>query len=341
MPGPKLPIGSSGSRSARRDLLLGLALASIARIRAAHARGTDALTPAQWLDRIRAAALDRSYQGTTTFSAGGTVSSARLAHYCDGAERYERVEGLDGRRRLQYRHNDQVVTLWPGGRVAVIEHYDAVPDFPELPAPAPHTWEHYGLRHGGIDRVCGLGADILLLNALDGQRFSQRLWVERETGLMLRADVVDARGRVLETSAFSEVALAPRIRPRTVLAPMRKLDGYRIVHPPVVKTRLDAEGWTLARPVPGFDLVGCTRRPLDALAQPASPPVLQAMFCDGLAQVSLFIEPFDELRHQPMRSVSGATHTAMSRHGAWWLTIMGEVPMATVKLFDAALDRRG
>jgi sigma-E factor negative regulatory protein RseB len=30
----------------------------------------------------------------------------------------------------------------------------------------------------------------------------------------------------------------------------------------------------------------------------------------------------------------------MTRSGDWWITAMGDVPMATVQLFSAALERR-
>ena len=78
----------------------------------------------KWLSRIHAAAHERNYQGTLVFSADGTLSSARVAHYCEGSQSYERVEVLDGRMQQIYRHNDRVVTLWPHSRVAVIEERD-------------------------------------------------------------------------------------------------------------------------------------------------------------------------------------------------------------------------
>jgi len=69
--------------------------------------------------------------------------------------------------------------------------------------------------------------------------------------------------------------------------------------------------------------------------------VLQSVFSDGLTHVSVFIEPYDAKRHrQPMRTSQGATHTLMSRHGDWWVTVMGEVPLATAQQFEAALERK-
>jgi sigma-E factor negative regulatory protein RseB len=78
----------------------------------------------KWLLRMHAAAHERNYQGTLVFSADGTLSSARVAHFSEGKDSYERVEALDGRMQQTYRHNDRVYTLWPKTRVAVVEERD-------------------------------------------------------------------------------------------------------------------------------------------------------------------------------------------------------------------------
>ncbi|OYU76989.1 MAG: transcriptional regulator, partial [Burkholderiales bacterium PBB5] len=121
-----------------------------------------------------------------------------------------------------------------------------------------------------------------------------------------------------------------------------KLDGYRVVRPQSDRTLLETEGWAMSKPVPGFQLVSCTRRLLDAAADGApSAPVLQTVYSDGLAHVSVFIEPYDAQRHkQPMGTSLGATHTLMNRKGDWWITVVGEVPMATVQQFEAQLERK-
>ena len=74
----------------------------------------------------------------------------------------------------------------------------------------------------------------------------------------------------------------------------------------------------------------------------SAPQVLQALFSDGLSRVSIFIEPYDAARpRQPLLTQLGATHTLMKpRADRWWVTLMGDVPAATLKQFDAALERR-
>jgi len=296
-----------------------------------------------WLARIQQAAISSNYQGTLMFSAGGVVSSTRVLQYCDGRQRYERLEVLDGRPRLQYRHNELSVTLWPGSKVAMVEPRDPVAEFPALPASTgSRALDYYEVRDVGRDRVAGHEAEVLMLKPRDKHRFAQRLWADRETGLLLRNDVLAPNGDVLESSAFTDVQMGVRGQPEVVLRAMKKLDGYRVVRPQSDRTLLEAEGWAMSKPVPGFQLVSCTRRLLDAAADGApSAPVLQTVYSDGLAHVSVFIEPYDAQRHkQPMGTSLGATHTLMNRKGDWWITVVGEVPLATVQQFEALLERK-
>jgi sigma-E factor negative regulatory protein RseB len=70
-------------------------------------------------------------------------------------------------------------------------------------------------------------------------------------------------------------------------------------------------------------------------------PVLQAVFTDGLTHVSLFVEPFKPQRHRnEMQAQQGATSTLMLRRGDYWVTVVGDVPPATLKLFSDAVERR-
>jgi sigma-E factor negative regulatory protein RseB len=322
---------------------LGLAAVLLAPAACAVAAG-PALAPVEakaWLVRIHQAASERNYQGTMVFSAGGSVSSSRIAHYRDGAQRLERIEALDGEMRRVFRHNDVVQTLFPTSRMAVVEQRDPLTPFPSLlQASEDRLVEHYELRSEGADRVAGHDAQVFALRPRDEFRFGQRLWADRLTGLLLRADILGPKEEVLESASFSEVAIGVRAQPDTVIAPMRRLDGYKVLRPAVSRTQLEAEGWSLPSPPAGFRQVSCVRRPLDAGAAEAG-QALQAIFSDGLTHVSVFIEAYDAQRHsKPMWTSIGATHTLMRRRDDAWITVMGDVPLPTLKLFMLALERR-
>jgi len=305
--------------------------------------GVSSTEPADaraWLVRIHTAANQRNYQGTLVFSAGGVLSSSRVAHFCVGDQSFERLEALDGRQQRVYRVGDTVHTLWPQTRVAVVEKRAPISNLPSATQTVePRVLEQYDLLREGSERVAGREAQVFLLQPRDDLRYAQRLWADKATGLMLRADVIGPNRSVLESAAFSEVEVGIKPQSDSVTQPIKKLDGYRTVKAQQQPTQLDAEGWVMDRIAPGFKLAGCVKRPLESAS--GEDQVLQAVFSDGLTHVSLFIEPFESRRQ--LASLSGqigATSTLRQRRGDYWITVMGDVPAATLKTFADALERR-
>jgi sigma-E factor negative regulatory protein RseB len=294
--------------------------------------------------RIQEAPARRNFQGTFVVTAAGAVSSARIAHYQISGQQYERIESLDGQPRHVYRHNDLVYTLWPDTRTALVEQRDSLRSFPALlQDEEARAVDLYDVRPMGVERIAGREADVINMTPRDALRFGYRLWADRESGLLLRADVLNDKGERLESSAFSEVSIGVRAQPQAVLVGMKKLDGYRVVRPVLTPTRLEDEGWALRQPVPGFRAVHCVKRPLAGMGEPeasaAGVQVMQAVYSDGLTYVSVFVEPYSPERHRPMLTSIGATHTLMKRKDDWWFTVVGDVPAATLRAFVGGLVR--
>ncbi len=299
-----------------------------------------------WLMRIHDAASHRNFRGTFVVTSNGAVSSAHIVHYCDGANQFERIDALDGETRHVFRHNDVVHTLWPQSHTALVEQRDQLTSFPALlQLGDDRIGDFYAVQSLGMERMAGHEANVLLLRPRDGFRFGYRLWADHDSGLLLRSDVLGEHGEILESSAFSDVEIGVPSQPDTVTQPMSKLDGYRVVHPTLVPTELAAEGWSLRRSVPGFHQVRCLKRPLDGSQEGEQggkgSDVVQTIYSDGLTYVSVFIEPYDaELHNHAMLTAIGATQTLMRRHGDWWITVVGDVPVATLKLFAGGLERK-
>jgi sigma-E factor negative regulatory protein RseB len=297
-----------------------------------------------WLLRIHEAASQTNFQGTFVVSGAGAVSSARIAHFCEGPNQFERSEALDGQLRHVYRKNDVVTTLWPASKTALVEQRGAMAEFPALlQAGDDHIADFYSVQSSGVDRIAGRDAKVIAVKSRDAHRYGYRLWSDQATGLLLRADVIGERNEVLESSSFSDVSIGVKPQPESVTQPMKRLDGYRVVRPVLVSTRLDAEGWTLRQAVPGFREVSCVRRPMQTAAEStaaAQPQALQTIFSDGLTYVSVFIEVFDPKRHsRPLGGSVGPTQTLMQQQGDWWVTLVGDVPPATLRMFASSLQR--
>lgn len=331
--------------------LAGCALPAMNFVAAQVSPPAPAATPVEsrnindWLMRMHEASKKRSYIGTFVVSSGGAMSSAKIWHVCEGDQQMERVETLTGAPRSIFRHNDQVVTFMPDHKVVRSEKRESLGMFPQLLQSTDNRIaDYYKVRQEGTERVAGVEADIVLLAPKDNMRFGYRVWTEQKKGLVVKLQTLDTDGKVLEQAAFSELQLDAPVKMDKLLQMMGKVDGYRVEKPVLVKTTASVEGWLLKAPVAGFKPMSCYKRPATAPA-PAGTATgeepLQWIFSDGLASVSIFVEPFDRQRHGQESSLSmGATQTITRQLDAYWVTVMGEVPMGTLKLFASGLERK-
>jgi sigma-E factor negative regulatory protein RseB len=295
----------------------------------------------EWLMRMHDASRLRSYAGTFVVSSiGGGMSSARIWHAFDGTVQVERVESLTGAPRSVYRRNEQVVTFYPESHVVRTERRESLGVFTNLLKSSDSSIpEHYSARRVGSDRVAGFETDVVQLAPRDNLRFGYRIWSEKKSGLVVKLQTIDADGSILEQSAFSELALDAPVRADKLTQMMAATAGWRVENADVAKTSAESEGWQLKSPPAGFKPISCYKRPVGG--GPVPEGTMQWIFSDGLAAVSLFVEPYDPRRHgQEGLFSSGATQTLTHRIQDWWLTAVGEVPQVTLRAFAQGLERR-
>jgi sigma-E factor negative regulatory protein RseB len=293
----------------------------------------------EWLTRMHEASRQRAYMGTLVVSSGSAMSASRIWHICDGTQQMERVETLTGAPRTTIRRNNDVITFVPEAKTAWVEKRESLGLFPELlRTPSNQIPEFYGARESGSERVAGHLADVVEITPKDALRFGYRIWAEKKTGLVVKMQTVGEQGAVLEQVAFSELQLDAPVRMDKLKQLMGDTKGYELHKPVLKKTTAEAEGWRLKENVPGFLPMSCHTREGDASGSGTAP--MQWVFSDGLASVSLFVEPYDPSRHaQEKAAVMGATHSLTRRIGNQWLTAMGEVPPATLRRFAGSLER--
>ena len=292
-------------------------------------------TISEWLTRMHDASRQRSYIGTfVVSSSSGGMSSARIWHACDGQRQMERVDTLTGTPRQTFRRDDEVLTFIAESKTVRSERRESLGIFPEVLNPNETAIpEFYGARRVGSDRVAGYDTDVVQVAPRDNLRYGYRIWSEKKSGLVVKLQTVDPDGSILEQAAFSELQLDAPVRMDRLSQMMAVPEGWRVEKAEAVKTTAAAEGWALKAPIAGFKPMSCYKRPTEG--------VLQWIFSDGLASVSLFVESYDKQRHQQEGVfASGATHTLTRRVQDWWLTAVGEVPAQTLRAFAGSLERR-
>ncbi|MDE2047646.1 MAG: MucB/RseB C-terminal domain-containing protein [Betaproteobacteria bacterium] len=297
-----------------------------------------------WVSRIQSAARSQSYSGTYVVMSQAGMMTSRITQICHGRDTLEQLELMDGARRTQIRHNDEVRTLLPDRKLAYVERRDALPSFPKLGQDGGFKLEQfYDLKRLGEDRVAGLRTSVVLMQPRDALRFGYKLWVDDKTGLLLKSQVIGPNGDVLEQVAFSEISFNPGpAQWDRIKADIRKADGYRQEQVTAVRTEAKAEGWHLRGDVPGYRELGCYKRIMQPEGAGDTRPrqVLQCVYSDGMANVSVFAEPYvPELHRKEGMMVMGAAHSLTLRKADGWITVLGEVPPAALKAFAASVER--
>ena len=325
----------------------------------AHQAPVAARSVNDWLLRMHEASKQRAYIGTFVVSVGADMSSAKIWHVCDGELQMERVETLTGVPRSIFRRNNDVITFFPDQKVARTEQRESLGLFPNfLKSNNTDIADYYALKVLDAERVAGFEADVVQLSAKDSFRYSHRIWTERKSGLVVKLQTLDATGRVLEQAAFSELSIDAPVKMERLAQMMGNTAGHKIERIELSKTTALAQGWVLSQGVPGFASMACYKRSVQSAATvPAAVNAgnnsgvnaveadagntMQWIFSDGLATVSLFVEVYDRKRHTQEGSMSlGATHTLTKRMNESWLTAVGEVPLATLKIFAQQLERK-
>ncbi len=303
------------------------------------AKDVPQLSLNDWLTRIHDASRQRAYVGTFVVSAGNDISTSRIWHVCDGQQQMERIDTLSGEPRMTIRRNSDVITFAPETKQAWMDNRESLGLFPELlRTPSNLIPEFYQHRELGVDRVAGHKAQVIEIVPKDSLRFGYRIWSEVSTGLVVKLQTLAHDGQVLEQLAYSELQLDAPVSMGKLTRLMRNTRGYDIYRPTIRRTTAEAEGWRLSEPVPGFQSMSCHVRESSGDSGGLSP--MQWVFSDGLASVSLFIQAYDGTRHQQENSItSGATQSVSRKLGDHWVTVMGEVPKATLEQFARVLER--
>jgi sigma-E factor negative regulatory protein RseB len=293
---------------------------------------TEALA---WLQRIAAAARELSYSGTFVYQHGDQAETSRITHYVDRAGEIEKLETLDGPKREVIRNQNEIITFYAESKSVKRERRASRRSFPALlPDALSSITDFYQLRKGGQERIAGLDAQALVLEPRDEFRYGHKLWADLNSGLLLKAKMVNERHQVVEQFHFTQVSIGPvskeAVRPGFIVPPMP---------PPSADVASAAEtGWVVRSSPAGFrKILEMSRVRKDGQGQ-----VAHLVFSDGLAAVSVFIEPLPASRRVPDGLMhQGALHIYSRSLPDQLVTVLGETPAATVVQMGNSVGPRG
>lgn len=296
---------------------------------AAPAHGDQHGEALAWLQRMAVAAQKLNYTGTFSYQGGVSSETSRITHLVDATGEQEKLEVLDGSPREVVRSNDEVKCFLPDDKVVIVEKRGQHKAFPALlPASVGNLGEHYQIRKGDISRVAGRDSQLIVLEPKDSLRYGHHLWADVNSGLILKARTVNERNETIEQFVFTQLQINVPID-REALKPRFGTEGtvWR-VHNARASQSLSAGGdWLFRAQLPGFKKSAGMRR---QARQGSGAETTHFVFTDGLASISLFIEPLADQKAEPSTYSVGAINVYKRVTGRHLLTVLGEVPMATL-----------
>ncbi|AZY48622.1 MucB/RseB C-terminal domain-containing protein [Bordetella avium] len=293
----------------------------------ARAQSAPLPDPVQLLADIQQAARTQDYAGVFMYQQGDTMQSSRLVHIVDGTGERERLEILDGQPREYLRHNENVQCLIPEHETVLLERRRG-DRFPGLLLGDPKDLtKHYVIRaESKLHRVADRQCRPISIEPRDALRYGYRLCADVDTNLLLKAQTVDGKRGVVEQVSFSSLRVGSDVDAGSLNSRWNTRD-WRIVEPDMKPVDLAALGWRIPAPE-GFSPV------MQVARQMGKGTVSQVVLSDGLAAISVFIEPYDGTRHHhpPAGLVQrGSINIYGTRIADYWMTVLGEVPAATLE----------
>ena len=296
---------------------------------AVHAQSPESLA---WLRKIQEATRNLSYTGTFVYQHGGRSETSRITRLASAD--VERLEVLDGMPRELIRSKDTVRCYLPESKVVKVERRTPDRTFPALlPERVSALARHYDISLGEVRRIGGFECQSVKLTPKDNLRYGYHLYADRASGMLVGAVTVDASGNAVEQFMFTQLAMG-RVTPEMVKS-RHDTTGWRVEDTEAAPARL--AGWSLSSELPGFQKMVELKRRVGE-----SKPVGHVVYSDGLAAVSVFIEPLEGRREPPRTGLAslGAIHIYTREVANHMVTVVGETPAASVQRIANAVEYR-
>ena len=279
----------------------------------------ETLSPKRWLEKMSSAMQELNYQGTFVYRRDEDLAAMKVTHIADEQGARELIETLTGEPRKELRNSPHSSKSSGGSRTSS--------DFSQLKL----VESYYTLKLLGSDRAAGRDTQLISVIPKDEYRYGYRLWLDQATGLLLKSDLLNQQGQVLEQVMFTSLEL---IETEKTSSPLSSGQPVQSVHPHVENKPYDRRLMIEHLPK-GFELI-------ESQTGAGHNDVEHMVYSDGLASVSVFVE-----KSKP----EGETFVGLSRMGAvnafgsvqngYQVTVVGDVPEITVKTIGQSISLKG
>jgi sigma-E factor negative regulatory protein RseB len=274
------------------------------------------------------AARELSYRGIFVYQSGNNTRSVQITHMNYGQGEYARSVVLDGSPREVLSQGSDVVIYSPRNEKVVIAKRRAQNLFPALLPPQMDDLKpSYDVRLGGLERVGGREGQVVFLDSRDQYRYGYKFWMDREHGLILKSVTFNENNEPIEQIAFTQLTLLDTQNMDWFQPHVDTAKNYVMEEENVALAPPDLSGMQIGQVPAGYKKIDQVKR----MVPGKQVPVTHLIFSDGMACVSLFIEPLNRKRQpQPGGRMLGSTNFYTQASDGYQVVAVGEVPAATV-----------
>lgn len=287
----------------------------------AMAAADESRDPVHWLEKMGSALRDQNYRGIFSYMRGSTFDTVRIIHHSAQGRETERLFNLNGAVRELFRQGDEVHCFHPKTDGVSVEelsdHMVHVGPFSTIFSERVlNAQSLYRLSMHGEDRIAGRVALKLSISPRRDDRYGYRLWLDKETGLLLQSHLIE-RGRIKEIFQFTSLEIGPV----NLVDLASAIDGETVSHQLMLDTK-ELKGkpvWRVSWLPDGF-------RPVRVVGN-------RLHFTDGLATFSVFVEKPGASPLPELATTVGGTVliTRRLKNAGPQITVVGEVPVQTAK----------
>lgn len=287
------------------------------------------------LQRMAQASRQLTYSGTFVYNGGNRMETSTIAHALVDGRELERIEVLDGSPREVIREGSEVKWFFPAENRIIVENNASQRHFPVLlPIGMGSMLDHYVVRGIGAGRIAGVDSQRVVLEPRDVFRYGHEFWLDAASGLLLKASIIGERGETLESFAFTQIKIGGPLERDALRARFSGKENTQKVQ--AVPLKGEDQDWIFRSGLPGFHRVSAMTRQV----APGKPTSLHILFSDGVASISVFIEPATEAQEIEGLSSIGPITVYRRKAGAYRLVVMGEVPVISVQRLGDGIEHK-
>ncbi len=290
--------------------------------------------PHEWLNKMAVAVQTTNYEGTVNRLQNGKLESLKVVHVVTDGVIHEKVVMQEGNGLEIIRIGNEVQCILPDKKSVLIEEWnDQSTLFSSLPSRDIRIGSEYDVSIVREERVAGRKAVLLAIRPHDGYRFGHRFWLDIETGFPLQTRLIGDDGEAIEQVKFADITLNADIHASAV-APSISIENFRWFTQPQRKiTQSVSSPWDSDNLPSGFRVMSSHEENLPG----REARVIHILYSDGLANVSVFIEPTND-KKIARRSRVGASSSYSIETSGYRVTAVGEVPAMTVQQIATSMQ---